>query len=47
MLSLETRNDISIRLNAGVEHCESDFFDIWGINEAKEKYGQLEKYDEL
>jgi hypothetical protein len=44
---LETRNDISIRLNAGVEHCEADFFDIWGTNEAKEKYGQLEKYDEL
>ena len=47
MLSLETRNDISIRLNAGVEHCETDFFDIWGINDAKEKYGQLEKYGYL
>jgi hypothetical protein len=47
LLSLETRNDISIRLNAGVESVETDFFDIWGINDAKEKYGQLEKYDLL
>lgn len=44
ILSLETRNDISIRLNAGVESVETDFFDIWGKNEAKEKYGQLEKF---
>ena len=41
LLSLETRNDISIRLNAGVENCETDFFNIWGANEAKEKYGYL------
>jgi hypothetical protein len=40
-LSLETRNDISIRLNAGVESVETDFFNIWGKNEAKEKYGKL------
>jgi hypothetical protein len=41
MLSLETRHDISIRLNAGVENCEIDFFNIFGSNEAKEKYGYL------
>ena len=41
LLSLEVRNDISIRLNAGVESVESDFFNIWGANEAKEKYGNL------
>ena len=40
LLSLEVRNDISIRLNAGVESVETDFFDIWGINKAKEKYGR-------
>jgi hypothetical protein len=38
---LEVRNDISIRLNAGVESVETDFFNIWGANEAKEKYGNL------
>jgi len=47
LLSLEVRNDISIRLNAGVESVEADFFNIWGENEAKEKYGQLEKYGYL
>ena len=41
LLSLEVRNDISIRLNAGVESVETDFFDIWGTNRAKELYGQL------
>ena len=41
LLSLEVRNDISIRLNAGVESVETDFFNIWGTNEAKEKYGNL------
>ena len=40
LLSLEVRNDISIRLNAGHE-CETDFFNIFGSNEAKEKYGYL------
>ena len=39
LLSLEVRNDISIRLNAGVESVETDFFNIWGTNEAKEQYG--------
>lgn len=43
LLSLEVRNDISIRLNAGVESVETDFFNIWGKNEAKEKYGVLKK----
>lgn len=43
LLSLEVRNDISIRLNAGVESVETDFFNIWGTNEAKEKYGVLKK----
>jgi|688.fasta_scaffold103602_4 hypothetical protein len=47
LLSLEVRHDISIRLNAGVEHCETDFFNIFGSNEAKDKYGQLEEYDQL
>lgn len=41
LLSLEVRNDISIRLNAGVESVETDFFNIWGVNKAKELYGQL------
>jgi len=41
LLSLEVRNDISIRLNSGVESVETDFFNIWGTNEAKEKYGNL------
>jgi hypothetical protein len=36
---LEVRNDISIRLNAGVESVEADFFNIWGTNKAKEQYG--------
>ena len=40
LLSLEVRNDISIRLNAGHD-CETDFFNVWGTNEAKEKYGIL------
>ena len=44
LLSLEVRNDISIRLNAGVESVETDFFNIWGKNEAKEKYGKLDYY---
>ena len=39
LLSLEVRNDISIRLNAGVESVETDFFNIWGTNKAKEQYG--------
>jgi len=39
LLSLEVRNDISIRLNAGVESVETDFFNIWGTNKAKELYG--------
>jgi hypothetical protein len=39
LLSLEVRHDISIRLNAGVESVETDFFNIWGRNEAKEEYG--------
>ena len=41
LLSLETRNHISIRLEAGGDSLEADFFNIWGVNEAKEKYGQL------
>ena len=40
LLSLEVRNDISIRLNAGVESVETDFFNIWGTNKAKELYGR-------
>ena len=40
LLSLEVRNDISIRSNSGHD-CETDFFNIWGANEAKEKYGNL------
>jgi hypothetical protein len=39
LLSLEVRNDISIRLNAGVGSVETDFFNIWGTNKAKEQYG--------
>jgi hypothetical protein len=42
VLSLETRNHVSIRLEAGGDSLEADFFNIWGTNEAKEKYGQLD-----
>ena len=42
LLSLETRNHISIRLEAGGDSLEADFFNIWGTNQAKEKYGQLD-----
>ena len=41
-LSKETRVHISLRLEAGGHSLETDFFNIWGINEAKEKYGQLD-----
>jgi hypothetical protein len=41
VLSLETRNHISIRLEAGGDSLEADFFNIWGTNQAKKKYGQL------
>ena len=42
-LSKETRNHISMRLEAGGHSLETDFFNIWGTNEAKEKYGTLWK----
>jgi hypothetical protein len=41
LLSLETRNQISLRLEAGGDSLEADFFNIWGPNEAKRKYGVL------
>jgi hypothetical protein len=41
LLSLETRNQISLRLEAGGDSLEADFFNIWGTNEAKRKYGVL------
>lgn len=43
LLSRKTRYDIHIRLNAGFDGSETDFFDIWGTNEAKQKYGRLKK----
>jgi hypothetical protein len=41
VLSYETRQHISLRLEAGGDSLEADFFNIWGNNEAKKKYGQL------
>ena len=41
IISLETRNEISMRLEDGGDSLETDFFNIWGKNKAKEKYGQL------
>jgi hypothetical protein len=38
---LETRVHISARLEDGGHSLETDFFNIWGKNKAKEKYGQL------
>ena len=43
IISLGTRNDISMRLEDGGHSLETDFFNIWGKNKAKEKYGQLDK----
>lgn len=47
LLSLETRNHISARLEDGGDSLEADFFNIWGINEAKEKYGSLDRIKEI
>ena len=41
LVTLETRVHISARLEDGGHNLETDFFNIWGINKAKEKYGQL------
>jgi hypothetical protein len=41
IVTLETRVHISARLEDGGHNLETDFFNIWGKNKAKEKYGQL------
>jgi hypothetical protein len=41
LVTLETRVHISARLEDGGHNLETDFFNIWGKNKAKEKYGQL------
>ena len=41
LVTLETRVHISSRLEDGGHNLETDFFNIWGKNKAKEKYGQL------
>ena len=43
LVTLETRVHISARLEDGGHNLETDFFNIWGKNKAKEKYGQLDK----
>lgn len=42
LVTLETRVHISARLEDGGHNLETDFFNIWGKNNAKEKYGQLD-----
>jgi hypothetical protein len=41
LVTLETRVHISVRLEDGGDSLETDFFNIWGKNKSKEKYGQL------
>jgi hypothetical protein len=41
LVTLETRVHISARLEDGGHNLETDFFNIWGKNKTKEKYGQL------
>jgi hypothetical protein len=41
LVTLETRVHISARLEDGGHNLETDFFNIWGKNKAKKKYGQL------
>jgi hypothetical protein len=41
LLTLETRVHISARLEDGGHSLETDFFNIWGKNKAKELYGKI------
>jgi hypothetical protein len=41
VLTLETRVHISARLEDGGHSLETDFFNIWGKNKAKELYGKI------